>query len=174
MNLIQFSPQKREFNLIKMDLHNKERVKKKMKKRRSKWDVVCEKLSTIFHNFSGHRISSFDGFVNLMHREVDAASLGIGRMLFGEFLWAKNLRKTLQPFKTPRILLSRKRKQKSHKFCFAFLCRNNDAFGYSRRAKRRFGFAMGNAERLSLSTLSLHKTAFVSQNGTCLLSHVAR
>lgn len=93
MNLIQFSPQKREFNFIRMDLHNKERVKKKMKRRRSKWDVVCEKVSTIFHNFSGHRISSFDSFVNLMHHEVEAASLGVGRMLFGEFLCAESLRK---------------------------------------------------------------------------------
>jgi hypothetical protein len=84
MNKIQFSPRKQKLKSVTMDLHNKESVKKKMKRRKSKRDVLGEKISTILHNFSGHRISSFDSFLNLMHHEVDASSLGFGRMLFGE------------------------------------------------------------------------------------------
>lgn len=85
-NLIFF---KREFNLIGMNFHNRERTKRKMKGRISKLDSLCERISTFFHNFSGHQlstVSTFDGFASLMYKEVDAASLAIGRILFGEFL----------------------------------------------------------------------------------------
>lgn len=68
-------------------------MKRKMKGRMSKLDSLCERVSTIFHNFSGHHfssVSSFDGFMSLMYKEVDAASLAIGRMLFGEFYCWEN------------------------------------------------------------------------------------
>ncbi|CRK95801.1 CLUMA_CG009257, isoform A [Clunio marinus] len=69
-----------------MDLHNKERTKKKSRRRKSRFSAVKEKISKIFNTFSGHKItnfSSFNGFSNLMHQKADAASIGIGRMLFG-------------------------------------------------------------------------------------------
>lgn len=46
-----------------------------------------EKIKKFFSNFTGHdmqNISSFDDFTNFMWTEVDAASLGICRMLFGK------------------------------------------------------------------------------------------
>ena len=46
-----------------------------------------EKIKNLFSNFTGHDIqdiSSFDDFTNFMRTEVDAASLGICRMLFGK------------------------------------------------------------------------------------------
>lgn len=49
---------------------------------------LYEKLSVIFHNFSGHQLnnfSSFNDFTKLLNTEVDAASLSIGRALFGKF-----------------------------------------------------------------------------------------
>lgn len=46
-----------------------------------------EKIKKLFSIFTGHdmqNISSFDDFTNFMWTEVDAASLGICRMLFGK------------------------------------------------------------------------------------------
>lgn len=74
--------------LIRMDLHNKERLRRKKKRRKMKFSWLYEKLSVIFHNFSGHQLSnlsSFNDFTKLLNSEVDAASLGIGRAMFGEF-----------------------------------------------------------------------------------------
>jgi Vitamin K-dependent gamma-carboxylase len=76
-----------------MNLHNKERARRRLRERRSKWNVLCGTISKTFLDFSGHELSSvtsFDGFSKLMHREVDAASIGIGRMFFGEFLRAQS------------------------------------------------------------------------------------
>lgn len=70
----------------------KTKAKAKTKRRKSKLKFLCDKISTIFHNLCGHQlsvISSFNSFVNLMHHEVDAASLGIGRMLFGKLFMTK-------------------------------------------------------------------------------------
>lgn len=39
-----------------------------------------------FYEFTGHKLdqmNSIDKFVNFMHQPTDAASIGIGRMLFG-------------------------------------------------------------------------------------------
>ncbi|KAL7047289.1 hypothetical protein ACKWTF_002860 [Chironomus riparius] len=52
------------------------------KSEKCKW----RKIKKLFNNFTGHDIrdiSSFDDFTNFMWTEVDAASLGICRMLFG-------------------------------------------------------------------------------------------
>ena len=41
-----------------------------------------------FQNFTGHDfkcLTSFQSFVELMHRPTDSASLGVGRALFGKF-----------------------------------------------------------------------------------------
>jgi hypothetical protein len=46
-----------------------------------------ERIKKLLSNFTGHDmldISSFDDFTNFMWAEVDAASLGICRMLFGK------------------------------------------------------------------------------------------
>lgn len=53
------------------------------KSEKCKW----RKIKKLFNNFTGHDIrdiSSFDDFTNFMWTEVDAASLGICRMLFGK------------------------------------------------------------------------------------------
>lgn len=46
-----------------------------------------DKIGIIFRNFTGHdikNISSFNNFTNFIYKNVDAASLGICRMLFGK------------------------------------------------------------------------------------------
>jgi hypothetical protein len=51
----------------------------------------CRKLMAIFlQNFTGHPkimdcFCSFEHFVRFMYQPCDAASLSVGRMLFGEF-----------------------------------------------------------------------------------------
>lgn len=50
-------------------------------------DNFYHKISIFFRNFTGHDIkcvSSFENFVEFMHEETDAASIGIGRILFGK------------------------------------------------------------------------------------------
>lgn len=71
-----------------MDLHNKEKLRKR-KRRKGQMLVnsLVDRLSIIFYNYTGHRLSSiasFNNFTTLLHQRVDAASIGIGRMLFGE------------------------------------------------------------------------------------------
>lgn len=162
-----------------MDLHNKERAKKKPKRRRSRLSFVGEKVSKLFLNFSGHKfsnVSSIDGFSRLLHQEVDSASLGIGRMLFGEF-YDRRSSDIIIAFSL--FIDRRKRKKNLINFnilstFLPFLCRNNDAVGYTRRAQWGLGPEMGRAERLPLSTFPLHKTTSARQDGSCLLFDVAR
>lgn len=98
-----------------------------MKGRLSKLDFLCDKISTIFHNFSGHQLSciaSFDGFTSFMYKKVDAASIGIGRMLFGEFYSFENARE--REFKECYCHLRclafyRPKKEKDHKLRYPFL-----------------------------------------------------
>jgi hypothetical protein len=64
--------------------HKKEKLKRMRQQRRGKF---AEKISTMFSDFTGHDInslSSFHNFASTMSTDVDGASLGICRMLFGE------------------------------------------------------------------------------------------
>lgn len=51
-------------------------------------DRITNNGNKIFRQFFGHdfnRISSFENVVNLMHQPTDAASIGVGRILFGKY-----------------------------------------------------------------------------------------
>lgn len=56
---------------------------------RTKYYFLKQIIPKYFHAYTGHDpecISSFDNFVKFMHKPTDAAAIGVGRMLFGNFL----------------------------------------------------------------------------------------
>lgn len=61
-------------------MKEKEEMKNKIEKVKGKFKVA-------FEEYTGHSskcLSSMDAFVEFMFKPTDAASLGVGRMLFGE------------------------------------------------------------------------------------------
>lgn len=51
-------------------------------------DRITYNGNKIFRQFFGHdfdRFSSFENVVNLMYQPTDAASIGVGRILFGKY-----------------------------------------------------------------------------------------
>lgn len=54
----------------------------------NKYNLLKQSIPKFFQAYTGHDpqcISSFDNFIKFMHKPTDAASLGVGRMLFGKF-----------------------------------------------------------------------------------------
>ena len=56
-------------------------------------DRITNNGNKIFRQFFGHdikRMSSFENVVNLMYQPTDAASIGVGRILFGKYYITDN------------------------------------------------------------------------------------
>lgn len=56
-------------------------------------DRITNNGNKIFRQFFGHdikRMSSFENVVNLMYQPTDAASIGVGRILFGKYYITSN------------------------------------------------------------------------------------
>lgn len=80
-----------------LKFHKHEKATKKMLPQTSesrKFTQMFDKLRNLnvffdcFEKFTGHNkdcLTSFESFVKFMHQPTDAASLGMGRMLFGKF-----------------------------------------------------------------------------------------
>lgn len=55
----------------------------------TKCKKYAKKLPKLLEKLTGHKAENFttmEKFIKFMHQPTDAASLGVGRMLFGEFL----------------------------------------------------------------------------------------